>query len=285
MKRKPMGLIAALLATTGVVAGVNAQSISFSLTGSGLNLTVNFAGIAEPEAAKSDAKKHDEKALKVIDAYVEKVGGKDAIMAVKSITTVATVEIPMVGLTGTVELHVAQPGKMASVLSLPGMGRFESGYDGTHAWSSDPLNGPRLTPEEEMSGVRRQSDPNIAAKHREIYRTIEYQGEQDFEGQKAHKIRLVRSTGEESTEYYSVDTGLQIGMESVETTPAGDMKVFSVLSDYKQFGALKMPTRVVQTMGPQRMVTTIESVTMNKVDESKFNLPESIKALIAAQED
>ncbi len=278
MKRNRTGLIAALMATTGVVAGLNAQTITMGLTGTGFNLDPSPA--AEPQAA---AKKHDEKALKVLDTYVEKIGGKDKIMSVQSMTTMATIEIPGAGLTGQIELHVAHPGKMSSVLNLPGMGSFVNGYDGEYAWSTDPLSGPRLTPEEELDAIIRQSDPHIAAKHRETYTTIEYQGEQDFEGQKAHKIRLVGPSGEESTEYYSVATGLQIGMDAIQSTPAGEMRVITTLSDYKEFEGLKMPTKVVQALGPQRMVTTINSITLNKVDPAVFNRPAAIEALIKAQ--
>lgn len=281
MKRKPMGLIAALLATTGVVAGVNAQTISLSLTGSGLNLTVSFAGIAEPEAAK----KHDEKALKVIDAYIEKIGGKDKIMSIQSIETHATMDIPMAGIKGTMKIYAAQPGKMASFMDLPGVGAIETGYDGEYGWETNPMTGPSLMDEEQINAMSDQVDPNSAAKHRERYNTIEHHGEVDFKGQKVHKIRLVTPDGRESIEYYSVDTGLMVGQESTQPSPMGEIKMVSVMSEYKDFDGMKMPTRVVQSFGPQEMVMTIQSVKLNSVDPGVFKRPAAVEALIEAKKE
>lgn len=285
MKRNPMGLIAALLATTGVVAGVNAQTISMSLTGSGLNLTVNFAGIAEPEAAEADAKKHDEKALTVIDAYIEKIGGKDLIMSIKSIETSATMDIPMAGMKGKMKIYAAQPGRMSTTMELPGFGTIESGYDGEFGWNSDPMSGPSLMDEEQIKAMSDQVDPNSAAKYRERYPTIEHQGEADFKGQKVHKIRLVSPEGRESIEYYSIDTGLMVGQESTQPSQMGEIKVVSTMSDYKEFGGMKMPTRIVQSLGAQEMIMTIESVTLNNVDPSVFKRPAAVEALIEAKKE
>jgi hypothetical protein len=283
MKRKPMGLIAALMATTGVVAGVNARTISMSLT-------VGFAGVAEPEAAKpeaaADAKKHDEKALEIVDAYVEKIGGKDLILSIKSIETNATIDIPMAGMKGKMQIFAAQPGKMATVMELPGFGKIESGYDGEYGWNSDPMSGPSLMDEEQINAMADQVDPNAAAKHRELYQTIEHQGEVDFQGQKAHKIRLVRARGGlESTEYYSVDTGLMVGQESVQPSAMGEVKVLAIMSDYKEFDGMKMPTRIQQNIGPNQMVMTIDSIKLNGVDPAVFNRPAAVEALVKAKQE
>ncbi len=280
MKRSRTGLIAALMATTGVVAGVNAQTVTMSLTNSGLTLALSFA--AEPEAAK----KHDEKALKVIDTYVEKIGGKDLIMSIKSMHTSGTISIPMMGINGKVDVYAAQPGRMATVMDLPGLGRIETGYDGEYGWNSDPMSGPSLMDEEQIHALAEQSDPNAAAKHRELYSVIEYQGETDFQGQKAHKLRLVRAKGGmEATEFYSTDTGLLLGQESIQPSPMGEMKILSVMSDYKEFDGMKMPTRLQQSIGPNQMVTTIDSVTLNKVDPAVFKRPPAIEALIQAKNE
>lgn len=290
MKRKPMGLIAALLATTGVVAGVNAQTVSMSLTGAGLNLTVSFA---QPKTTDlvvevkfdDSAKKHDEKALKVIDTYVEKIGGKDLILSIKSIETNATLDIPMMGVKGTMQIFAAQPGKMATIMDLPGIGKMESGYDGEYGWESNPMAGPSLMEDEQVSALADQIDPNSAAKHRELYQTIEHQGEVDFKGQKVHKIRLVRPDGRESIEYYAIESGLMVGQESTQPSQMGEMKIVSVMSEYKEFDGMKMPTRMVQLLGPQEMVMTIQSVKLNNVDPAVFKRPAAVEALVKAKKE
>lgn len=280
MKRNRLGLIAALTATAGVVAGAAAQNLTVRAADGALTLTVTFAN-----TGVLDEKKHDEKALEIIDNYVEKIGGKDMIMSIRSTHTKGTISIPMAGINGTMEIYAAQPGRMAMTMDLPGFGKTETGYDGEYAWSSDPMQGPRLMTEEEMADIKEQADPNSAAKHRELYKVIEHAGETEFKGQKVHKIRLVGNSDRESFEYYSVDSGMLVGQESVQASPMGELKVVTELSDYKEFDGFTMPTRMVQSIGPQQIVMTITGVTLNKVEESAFERPAAVQALIEAREE
>ncbi len=74
-------------------------------------------------------------------------------------------------------------------------------------------------------------------------------------------------SGVEQTEYYDVETGLQIGSESQRETPMGVLPTKVMLREYKKFGALKQPTVLVQsTMG-------IEQVFRIYVDTSTTRSP------------
>lgn len=266
MKRKTIGALAGVLAVAGLTGPVLAQDGTKPLS----------------VEVKSDSNKHDEKALKIIDAFIEQVGGADLINSVESTQTTGTIDIPMAGIKGDMQMYAARPGKMAMVMNLPGFGKTETGYDGEFGWSSDPMQGPRLLTEEEISDLAEQADPNSATKHREIYRVIEYAGETQFNGEKTHKLHLVRPNGRESTEYYSVSSGLLIGQESVQASPMGEIKITTNLNEYKEFNGMKVPTKMVQNIGPQKIVITITGVTINKVDPAVFERPAAVEALIAA---
>mgnify|MGYP003632967463 CR=1 FL=1 len=268
MKRKTIGAMAGLLAVAGLAGPLMAQDGTKPLS----------------TEVKSDTKKHDAKALEVIDTFVEKVGGKDMIMSIESTTVTGTIDIPMAGIKGSMKMYAAKPGKMAMVMELPGFGKTETGYDGEYGWSSDPMQGPRLLTEEEVSDLAEQADPNSAAKHREIYDVISYAGEVQFSGQKAHKISLTRPNGRESTEFYSVESGMLIGQEAVQASPMGEIKITTNLSDYKEFGGMKMPTKMVQNIGPQQIVMTITDATINNVDNTVFERPAAVQALVEATE-
>lgn len=284
MKRSRTALIAALIAAAGTGAASASQTVGLSLNGTGLNLTVSF--VAQPEATEPAAdKKHDEKALKVIDTYIEKIGGKEMLLGIQSMHTVGTMSIPMAGMTGQMQIFVSEPGKISIIMELPGFGRSESGYDGEYGWSSDPMSGPRLMTEEEVSDLKNQADPSAIVNYRENYTTIEHQGEVEFDGKKAAKIRLVREGGRESFEYYSTDTGLMVGTEGLQASPMGEIKITSVLSDYKEFGGMKMPTKTTTSMGPQQMIMTISKVELNKVEDSAFKRPAAVEALVEASKE
>jgi hypothetical protein len=247
MKRKTIGALAGLLAVAGLAGPVMAQDGTKPLS----------------TEVKSDSKKHDAKAVEVIEAFIE---------------------IPMAGIKGSMEIYAAKPGKMAMIMELPGFGKTETGYDGEYGWSSDPMQGPRLLTEEEISDLKEQADPNSVAKYRENYDVISYAGEVQFNGQKAHKINLTRPNGRESTEYYSVESGLLIGQEAVQASPMGEIKITTNLSDYKEYGGMKLPTKMVQNIGPQQIVMTITGVSMNSVEPEVFERPAAVQALVEATE-
>ncbi len=250
-----------------------------AVAGAATNLSAVVA--AEPEA-KAETKQ-DAKALEIMDAFVAKIGGKELIESIESTKVSATMSVPMAGMNAKMTIMNKAPGKMMMVMEMPGFGKQETGYDGTHGWSSDPLQGPRLMSEEEVDAIEEQADPAAQVKFREQYPTIAYKGETTFEGKKAHHIHLIDEDGDESNQYYSVESGMLVGSKGIQPSQMGDLEITTVLSDYKEFGGMQMATKMVQKFGPQEVIITIDSVEVNSVDDSVFAPPAAIKALIDAK--
>ena len=74
-------------------------------------------------------------------------------------------------------------------------------------------------------------------------------------------------------------SGLLVGSISHQHMQMGEVTADIVMSDYKEFDGLKLPTRMTMTMGPQQVVTTIKSVTHEPIADSVFALPPEIRAL------
>jgi hypothetical protein len=51
-------------------------------------------------------------------------------------------------------------------------------------------------------------------------------------------------------------------------------------NDYKRFGQILFPTRIVNTAMGLQQVMVVQSVTFDKVEPSVFDPPDEIKALI-----
>lgn len=246
-----------------------------------LKVTLSFDEQPAVEAAVA----HDAKALEIIDTYIEKIGGEEMIKSIVSTKMTGTLEVPMAGLAGSMTMMSKVPGMVSMVMDIPGFGKSESGFDGTVGWSSDPMGGPRIMTDEETKALKEQADPTIAMKYRERYPTIEYAGESNFEGKKAHKIRLVDADGEEQYEFFDIASSFMVGQEGVQSTPMGDINMITVMSDYKEFGGMQMPTKITQKIGPQEVIITIKTAEMNTVEDGAFELPAAIKALVEAQDD
>ncbi|MEM9372266.1 MAG: hypothetical protein AAGA55_01355 [Planctomycetota bacterium] len=236
-------------------------------------------------AAFADDHKHDAKALEILDGYLEKLGGVEVIDAIESTRLTGTMEIPMAGLTGNMVMMSKRPGMVSMTITIPGFGETRSGYDGNVGWSSDPMSGPRLMTEDEVESLKEQADPRIAMQYRDLYKTIEYAGQTGFEGSEAHKIRLVDADGDEQIEYFDPGSGLMVGQVSTQATPMGEIEVTTVMSDYKEFGGMSMPTKIVTKLGPQEIIMNITTAEINNVEADVFELPAEIKALVDAKED
>ena len=235
-----------------------------------LLLTAPLSAQAAPSAAD------------VLAKYVTAIGGKDAIMKITSLKQTSTMQVPAVGLTADVESYQAAPNKMAMKSTIPGVGEMLQGTNGEIAWDANPMQGPRLLSDKELAQTLEGAD---------FYGNMLYPvdrfskmanlGEVDFNGEKSYKLTLVRKdSGRETTQYFSVATGLIVGAETVQESQMGALQVSSTLSDYKDFGGVKFPTKTEVTMGANKLIMTITNVVINGVPATAFDIPEAVKPLI-----
>lgn len=212
--------------------------------------------------------------------YVDAIGGKDAVMQVSSIQTTGRVEAPGTGIAGTMEAFYA-PNRSVTRTTIPGVGVIATGFDGSVAWEVNPMQGPRIKNAKETAAI--EEDANFYARmlySRERYRSAETEGAVQFGGEEAWQVKTVLKSGRIQNEYFSVATGLHIGSQSTQISEVGSVNVVSVESNYRQFGALKRPTRSEVTTGARKMVVTVDSVVFGLVPASMFALPEPVKALV-----
>lgn len=239
---------------------------------------------AEPEAEKTEIK-HHQKAIEIIENGIDVVGGRELMESAKFVHTKGGLEIPAAGISGSMETWVQVPNKLLVVIDMPMLGEQRQGLNGDIAWSIDPMGGPRLLPEEEADSLREETDPSSQLNYKDDNPIIEYVGEVEFDGQKAHKIRMVDEGGDESFDYYSVEKGYIIGTEATVPTQMGPLKMVSYMREYKEFGGALQPSKMVQKAGPQEFVITIAEVSYDDIDESMFVLPDAVQALADMQKD
>lgn len=249
-----------------------------TLTGIAGTLHANNA-IVEPEGEA----KHDQKAIDIIENSFDAVGGRELIESAKYIHTKGGISIPAAGITGSIETFVHAPDKLYVLVNIPMLGEQKQGLNGDIAWSSDPMSGPRLLPEDEANSLREETDPASRLKFKSEHQVIEYAGEVEFDGQQAHKVRLVDNDDNESFEYYSAEKGYMIGMEAKVPTQMGELQMTSYMREYKEMGGVLQPTKMVQKAGPQEFVISVSEVSYEEIDASVFELPEAVKALVKAQ--
>lgn len=220
------------------------------------------------------------KAEDVIAKHIAAIGGAAAWKQVSSLSMQGTFEIPSQNLSGNLEIKSARPGSVLLRVALDGLGTIETGFNGTHGWSLNPVSGPAL-----MTGRELQDTKDDAWFDSTLYeaghiKSMTVVGRETFEGRDAYKLQLVLASGREQTEYFDVQDGWQIGSESRRETPMGVVPSVSVLRDYKAFGQIKQPTIIVQRALGLEQVLRLNVVVLNTVPATAFEPPAEIKALI-----
>jgi len=216
----------------------------------------------------------------ILDKHVAAIGGREAVLGHKSTHALGTLSMPSTGLTGALEIYGAHPNKTLLKISLGGVGEVLEGFDGTYGWSLSPMTGPMLLEGRQLEEKRFDSDFYSDLRSESRYTSVTTLERGDFEGRPCYKVRLVRKTGGEDIEFYDVATGLKAGSITTRETQMGTVTGTTIESDYRKFGNLLQPTKVVSHIGGLDQVITISSIEYDQVPPSVFNLPQGIKALL-----
>jgi Cu/Ag efflux protein CusF len=223
-------------------------------------------------------------ARQLVDKYVEAIGGRQALARHQQRKVVSEMSMPAMGMNMTVELYQARPNKLFTKTEMAGMGTFTSGYDGTVAWTSNPMQGPRILADRELAETLRQAefDNYDLAK---VFPTLETTGEKTVAGRPCWVVKGVSQQGIEVNYCFDKETGLALGATATQPGQMGDMQVEMVFSDYQSYDGLKMPAKTTMTMMGQEMTTTIKSVSHAPFDASIFAIPAEVRALQTAPQN
>lgn len=229
--------------------------------------------------AKQEPPKNLPPAKEILEKHVKAIGGKDAILKHTSKHVLASIASPMMpGADMKLDINAAKPNKMVYKVSTP-QGDMTSGYDGKVAWANNAMMGPQILEGEQAKAVTEQADFYDELKDVSKYKSAETVDLADFEGKKCYKVHIVKNDGTETNEFYDADSGLQVGASQERKDMGAPMEVTTLVQDYKEFGGVKVATKMVMRMMGMEQTVTITSVEFDKVPDSAFDLPAEIKAL------
>ena len=219
-------------------------------------------------------------ATTVLAKFREAMGSK-AWLAAKGATSTGTFEMPAAGLKASFELVQSAPNKMRLNVDIPGMGAIENGFDGTTGWATDPMQGPRILSGRELDQLRDESDFRAGARDAALLAEARTVADTTINGERCYLVKLTWKSGRVTHDCYGVATGLTVATRTEQQTSMGTMTVMSYISDWKTFGDVKIPTRLVQRIMGQEQIMTISDVKFGK-PANDVVMPDAIKALKAA---
>ncbi|MEP2670131.1 MAG: insulinase family protein [Cyclobacteriaceae bacterium] len=207
-------------------------------------------------------------AQKVIDKYIQEIGGAQRAKEIKSLKMVYKAQAMGTELTmtviksapkkslleitanGSIFQKVVSTGKEASISSMGQAVPLDNGTTEKTLFES------ALFPELVLEGV---STKLLAI--------------EKVDNIDAYAIEFTLASGGTSTYYYDVESGLKVKQtESIET-PQGTMVSATTYSDYKEVEGVRFPQKIGQQQGPMNLIFELTEIEVNpEVKDSLFSL-------------
>lgn len=240
---------------------------------------VTLAALAFGAVARAGAQALPEPKV-LMDKHNAAIGGRAAIDKHTSVHFTATMSLDgMGGAVASMDLYRSKPNKLVQKINIPQLGDVLQGYDGTVAWTTNPMAGAQLIQGDAASSVKNNADFFANLQDPSNYSSARTVGIADWEGRKCYKVQLVRD-GREGFEYFDAETGLLAGISGSTPTPQGNIEVTTVLAEYAEWGGLRLPKKIVQKGGQGGATITFTSAEFDNVDAAMFDLPPAVKALV-----
>lgn len=238
-----------------------------------LLISGHLAGAAAPQAPSRTAKE-------IIARHVEAIGGEAAFKAVKSMRARGTFAMTAQQISGEFEMLAARPNKILLRVDVAALGRIETGFDGKIGWSVDPMMGPALLKDRQLSEMTDEAWFDGPLHGPDQVREVTLVGREPFDSRLADKLKVVFLSGSEQFEFFDTESGLQIGFEASRATQMGIVPTTAIFRDFKKYGALQLPTLLVQRGLGIEQVMRVSGYEFDVVSPDAFDLPPAIKALI-----
>ncbi len=219
----------------------------------------------------------------LVARHVAAIGGAQAWRGVSSLRATGTTELPAQNMRGTFEMLSARPARSILRMELGGLGTAESGFDGEVGWTLDPMVGPSLVTGGPLAEMKNDAHFDAALHPPDLVASVTTVGRVEFDGRPAYKALVIFVSGQRRDEFFDVETGLLIGTEGQSETPMGTIPMKVTLRDYRAFGVVKYPTRLIQSALGFEQHFVFETYEANTLASTAFDPPPMIRAIIRTE--
>ncbi|UII21977.1 M16 family metallopeptidase [Fulvivirga ligni] len=207
-------------------------------------------------------------AEKVIDKYIQVIGGEEAVNKVNTLIT--NMSADMGGRSLSLKSVKKVPGKMVMEISMGGNVVSKQMINGDQASVSQMGNNLPVD-DNTKEQLKMSAYPFVELKYDELGVKTELKSVEKVEGKDAYAIEVVYPSGTKSTEYYDTKTGFKVRESKTVNTPQGEMVVSTDFTDYKEVSGIYFPHTIIQPMGPMKLNIKTDSIEVNpKVGDDTF---------------
>lgn len=202
---------------------------------------------------------------KLVENYINALGGKDKLEAVKTIVTKMSMEV--MGQKAGMEMGQKDNTMFYSEMTMAGNLMQEQRYDGVKAKVAGMGQSQTITEGPQLESMKAQAVTFAQLNYHTDDYTLTIKGVEDVEGEKAYKLEVEKPDGKKDYEFYSVKTGLIIRNSSTQEGPGGQSATITTdLSDYQEVNGVMFPhTITVNGAMPMPLVMKVDSYEVNGV--------------------
>ena len=215
----------------------------------------------------------------LLEKHDAAVGGRAAMDKHSSMHETVALSIAAANVSGTMETWHSKPNLYLSKQTFAG-GEVTSGFNGTTAWAIAPGQGAQVLDSTTTAELKGQADFFGDYYDPTKVKSAETVELTDFQGQRCYKVKIVHKDNTESMIFFDSATGLRAGQMESAKMMGQDMQRTLVMTDYKDFGGVKMPTKRVMKLPVGDVVMEVTAVEFDKVDAATYVLPAAVKALV-----
>lgn len=232
-----------------------------------------FIGHAQEKTA-------DLNADKIIDTYLENIGGVDNWKALTSMRMEA--KMSQMGMEFPGVMIQAPPNKQRMEINIQGQQMVQA-YDGETAWWINPFMGAtdaQPMPAEMATEFTKETFEDDFIDYAKKGHAIEYTGDVEVDGVLCHEVKMTKEDGSEEFHYFDPEYMIPIMTKTI--LDSGQMKgqaVETYLSDYEEVDGLMIPKFIESKVnGATQFALTVTKVDLNiEVDDTLFAYPKADK--------
>lgn len=205
---------------------------------------------------------NDTKSLELIEEFLKKLGGRDAIKKVVSYSMKGLVDVEMRGMTNrsTVAYYRGGPNKYAEIMSDDALGEVREIFTKDSYDIFTDFGYTTSIQVGEMDRIRDVLRPIFQMADADTFKSLEYSGIFDREGRKTHVITAAGKLGEEIALGFDVETGMLVGYAGPSVTLS--------FGDYRKVGDIQVPHRVER--GGIIKIDFFDVTVNTPIDEANF---------------
>jgi CubicO group peptidase (beta-lactamase class C family) len=234
------------------------------------------ASITPPAAGEDTKQKADE----VLAAYVNALGGREALEKINSRSSKGTFAVLGIALSGPAEIYAKAPNKTLTILTVPGQTSLKEGFDGTVGWQEDPGEGVVNKSGLGLGSAIRDADFYQPLKLRAQYPSLSLKGTTKFalykangERSEARELLVLEAprNGQPRLFYFDARTRLLLRIE--ERNAANEVTSATEFDDYREVDGVKVPF-VIHRVDDTHFLIKLSEVKQNvAIDDAVFARP------------